>query len=108
MKVYKVNLFGSEVEVYLKKTSYQDNNSLAIQVLEYPSGMPFSVLTVNIPDRDFYIDDDVENNIAFVDINNNPWAKEFIEKYKLGENMHIIAQSGYCMYPAYKFREDIF
>lgn len=108
MKVYKVNCFGTEYEVYLKKNSYADNGTLAIEVKEFPTGMPFAILTVNIEDRDFYIDDDVQNDIAFVDTNNNPWAIELIEKYNLADNMHILAQSGFCMYPAYKFKGDIY
>lgn len=105
MKTYKVTTWGQEYEVYLKKNSYRDNNSLAIQMFDASDGCPFTVLTVNLEETSWMFDPlpiDKES-IAFVDTNNNPWAEKFIKDNKLGEPVGIYGHSGFCSYPLYRF-----
>ena len=45
----------------------------------------------------------VEENKAYVDTNNCPWAEDFIEKNGLGKFLGIYGNSGYCTYPLYEF-----
>lgn len=48
----------------------------------------------------------VHEDEAFVDMNNCPWAEDFIHRYRLGEDTQIREQSGFCIYPLYKFDMD--
>lgn len=45
----------------------------------------------------------IKQNEAFVDVNNCPWAEDFIRKYRLGEPTGQTQQSGFCTYPLYRF-----
>lgn len=91
-----VNLFGKDYEVKVTSSRYTSNNNYAVR-LEELDGAPFAIITVNLPERQ------LPHGYAFVDTNNYPWAEEFISKYELGEPAGIAAQSGYCVYPLYKF-----
>ena len=87
-KTYKINSWGQEYEVYLKKNSYRDNGSLAIQIFDASDGCPFAVLTVNLEETPWcYTHVKDKESVAFVDTNNNPWAEEFIKN-----------ESGLCNY----------
>lgn len=90
-----VNLYGTDYEVKVKSSRYTNNNDYAV-ILEELDGAPFATLTVNL-------DRPLPDGYAFVDTNNCPWAEEFISKYNLGEPAGAAAQSGYCVYPLYKF-----
>lgn len=101
---YKINCWGQEYEVYLKKNSYRDNGSLAIQVFDASDGGPFTVLTVNLEETPWcYTHAKDKESVAFVDTNNNPWAEEFIKNNKLGEPIGRYGHSGFCSYPLYRF-----
>lgn len=80
---------------------YCNGNNLAIQLFcadeEYGGEEPLASLTVNLPNYN------LEKNVAFVDTNNCPWAKEFIKANALGEFTGLEFPSGYCMYPLYRF-----
>jgi hypothetical protein len=95
----KVNYFDNEVDVKAVRTKYTANDTLAVVLLEAATNAPFANLTVNLTDSDFITEDDH----AFVDTNNCPWAEEFIRNNQLGEFADMYGFSGFCMYPLYKF-----
>lgn len=45
----------------------------------------------------------LKENQAYVDINDSPWAEEFIEKNGLGKFAGVIQPSGWCLFPLYEF-----
>lgn len=91
--------FDKEYKVYPVIRKYKNNKRLAI-LLVLTEDEWFCDLTVNINN-----DQSCKNNrtLAFVDINNNPWAEKFIKDNKLGEPTGFYGLSGYCIYPEYKF-----
>ena len=86
---------GNDVKVAAYRATYRNNGNLAIRLMTY-EGEPWATLTVNL-------DRKLQEDLAYVDTNNCPWAEEFIEKYKLGEHTGSYGNSGYCIYPLYKF-----
>lgn len=97
----KVKTYFGEYEVEMERSTYFNNKSLAIQLTcideEYGFKEPFAMLTVNL-------DDGMANDeYAYVDTNNCPWAEEFIEENNLGSPTGIMGFSGYCAYPLYRF-----
>lgn len=94
---YEIKGFDRTYNVSLAASRYQDNGALAI-VMTCDTGEPYGVLTTNLSESRRLPPDE-----AFVDTNNSPWAKEFIEANKLGKPTGVVARSGWCSYPAYKF-----
>lgn len=94
--------WGTYIDIRVRKTSYADNGSLAVQLFSITEG-PFAVITVNIEETK-----KLGENEAFVDVNNCPWAPRFIEENGLGEPIDKIGFSGFCVYPAYKFYPEKF
>ena len=90
--------FGT-YEVNLQLGKYQADGSLAIEAWS-PAEGPIARLTVCLDDRSLGEDE------AYVDTNNCPWATEFIEKNGFGKPTGFQRQSGYCIYPAYKFNRE--
>ena len=90
----KVVCYGKEYEVDIVTSTYQSNDNLAICLLE--EGFPFATITVNL-------DEKLAPDFAFVDVNNCPWAEDFIKDNKLGHCAGVWKGSGYCKYPLYKF-----
>lgn len=84
-------------DVVAIEEKYVCNGALAVKLYSRTVG-PYATLTVNLPESD-----DLEYGHAFVDVNNCPWAKEFIKKYELGYFANKYASSGWCTYPLYKF-----
>ena len=89
-------------DVTLEATNYSYNNNLAIQMWTEVEGYPepFATLTVNLNYGK------LPENKAFIDINNCPWAEEFIRENKLGKPTGEIGYSGFCEYPMYEFNLD--
>ena len=77
---------------------YAANNSLCLEIFN-PTEGPIARITVCLSGK-------VGENEAYVDTNNCPWAEDFIEEYKLGEDTGKIGFSGFCTYPLYKFNID--
>lgn len=88
--------FGN-YDVWFEIQKYSSNNTLAL-ILNCDEG-PFCKLTVNIDASNAI----TEDNKAYVDINNSPWAVDWIEENKLGEFTGIWGDSGYCTYPLFEF-----
>lgn len=89
------DIWGDKVEVTLEKTKYYNGN-LAIQL--WCEDGPYAMLTVNLPGKR-------QKNEAYVDVNNCPWAEDFIRENTLGEPLGRLASSGFCVYPLYRFYE---
>lgn len=81
MKTYKVETYFGTYEVVLGVSEYLNNGSLANEK-------------------------GANKETAYVDVNNCPWAQKFIEENKLGEFTGKYGQSGFCIYPLYKFNLD--
>ena len=80
----------------IRKSSYTTNGNLALALVdEY--GCRDAMLTVNLPDYD------LEDNEAFLDVNNCPFAEDIVAEYELGQPLGVYGQSGYCEYPLYSF-----
>ncbi len=47
----------------------------------------------------------VAKNCAYMDLNNSPYAKEFLEQ-GIAKDMGIVIHSGFCEYPLWRFDED--
>lgn len=89
-------------EVDVKKDSYVDNKSLAVY-LETKKKELYAVLTVNIHDSDF-----CDKDCQFVDVNNCPWAPKFLQDNDLAHPTGRFGDSGFCVYPEYKFNLEKF
>ncbi len=97
----KITIWGHEYNIVsISRETYRNNGNLALQLwcedTEYGGVEPFATLTVNLGKAL------PEKNQAFIDVNNNPWAPEFIEKYNLGRDTGRCGFSGYCVYPLYE------
>lgn len=57
---------------------------------------PYATLSVNLPDERCGEDE------FFVDVNNCPWATQFLEENGIAEDTYIFGFSGFCCYPKYK------
>lgn len=101
MKYYELNSYGKTYNVRPVCNNYENNGTLAIRLIA-DSGEPFCNLTVNLPTSVIWCNE----NTAFVDTNNCPWAEEFIEENELGVPVGYSERSGFCMYPLYKFNID--
>lgn len=95
-------LWGTYNDITVSSRRYADNDSLAVQLFSLSEG-PFATLTVNLDETK-----NLGENEAFVDINNCPWAPEFIRENDLGEPTDKMAASGFCVYPSYKFNLEKF
>lgn len=94
-KSYKVSTFFGDYNVQVRLGRYSENKNLAIDLFDPEEG-PFARLTVNLSMK-------LPDNQAFVDVNNCPWAEDFIEDNGLGKNTGKSGWSGYCIYPLYEF-----
>ena len=90
--------FGNPIEVLPRLGKYASTNNLAIRLVT-TTGEPWSTLTVNL-------DIKLPPDYAYVDVNNDPGAKAFISNNKLGEWTGGVRQSGFVVYPLYKFDLD--
>lgn len=85
-------------EIYLVRSTYNATGSLAV-IAYTKNGEAFTVLTKCFPD--FYLYE--EQDLAFIDINNNPGIEGFLIKYNIATPLHYGLDSGYVSYPLYKF-----
>lgn len=100
MKTYKVETDFGTYEVELGVSEYINNGSLAIELIDAEERDTFAVLTVNIEEEG------ADKETAYVDINDCPWAPKFIKENELGEFAGKYGESGFCVYPLYKFNLD--
>ena len=100
MKYYTVNAYGKAYKVRIEVEAYNSNNTLALELVT-DEGEPFCSLTVNLPTHG------ADNETAYVDTNNCPWAEEFILANDIGYPTGDVATSGFCTYPLYHFDIDV-
>lgn len=102
MKQYTIETdYGTYNDIAITTDHYRFDGSLAIELVSESEG-PFARLTVCLQDDlglPYFLDEDE----AFVDTNNCPWAEEFIKENRLGKPTGRTARSGWCEYPLYKF-----
>lgn len=94
-----LNAWGSKIPVTLEVTKYC-NGATAIVVTDHSEGypQPYCNLTVNLNDVAI-----LEEDLAFVDVNNCPWAEEFITDLGIAFPTGITQRSGFVEYPLYMF-----
>lgn len=90
MKTYEFN----GVKVYLQKEEYQNNGTLAVLMYK-EDGEFYGDVTVNLNDPL------QSKGMAYLDENNLPGIGKWITEQKLGIDMGLSAQSGFCSYPLY-------
>lgn len=88
--------YGTYKGVFLQVGKYRTDDSIAIMAENQQEGA-IATITVCLCDRS------LEENEAYVDTNNCPWALNFIESNKLGKQTGRTRRSGFCTYPAVKF-----
>ena len=91
--------FGVYEDCYLDKSFYLIDGTPSISIWSEKEG-PIVTLTKCL--GTFLVSD----NEQFIDINNCPWAADFIKQYGLGEPTGISQMSGFCEYPLYRFDMD--
>ena len=96
-KSYELNTWGMISHVVLYKTTYANNNTLAV-IVEDSDGCPFATLTVNSS-----FSGGLPENMQFLDVNNCPWAPAFLQEHGLAKPMGKALRSGFCEYPLYEF-----
>ena len=96
--MYKVKLFGTEWDLTLVRSHYNYGRGLAV-IANTPEGECFAVLTVNLETSNLNSDEEY----AFVDTNNNPWAEKFLIKNNIAQPTNIKVPQGFCTYPLYRF-----
>lgn len=99
MKTYKSIIDNETIELIPVLHRYA-NNILAIELLTMEKES-YAVITVNLPDVLLFMD--MPNNYSFVDINNCPWAENFILEHELGIPTGEMLRSGFVLYPLYEF-----
>ena len=91
--------YGDTYRLGLYKTTYTNNDNLAIVVMDENSQEQFTVLTVNIMDLP-------ENNMAAIDMNNNADLAVAVEKAGFFTHTGMDIPSGFCIYPICIFDLD--
>jgi len=92
--MYKLEYLDEICEVEAYKTSYTENNNLAV-IVENDYGV--ECITVNLRDNP------ANENCAFIDTNNQKWAEKFLQDNKIAFPTGRFAISGFCSYPEYRF-----
>ena len=91
------NTYGESYKVDVLHEHYTTNGNLALVVM-YRSGDlagEDDVITVNFEEK-------LPEDQVWLDVNNCPWAENFITENNLGEPLYRYRQSGYCSYPLYR------
>lgn len=97
LKTYRFSTEYGDYTVTLEKREYYNGN-LAIRMITEDDEV-FATMTVNLGEED----DVLPKDQAYLDVNNLPEIEDFVVKNKLAEPMEIVRQSGYVVYPLYKF-----
>lgn len=106
-KTYKLNMYGKTYNIALRKTTYRNNDTLAIIMMcigKKGYEEDFGTLTVNIDDSDLLADE----TSAFVDTNNlGSEIVDWLVKNKIANTTPFIGRSGFCSYPLVMFDDKV-
>lgn len=91
-----VTPYATYENVELSFARYQNNNRLALQAYNDEDG-PIATISVNLPSEKIS-DPDHE---FFVDVNNCPWAEDFLQENGIAVPTYMIGFSGFCAYPLF-------
>ena len=86
MKTFNFN----DTEVSLKRNSYRNNGTLAMEMITVPDDEPYSMITVNICCP-------LQND------NNNPGIGAWLRKNGIAKPLGYKQRSGFCLYELYEF-----
>lgn len=96
--MYTYDLYGEKYDINIMRSTYRDNNNTAV-IAELSNGEPFAVFTVNL-------DDDLPENMAYLDTNNVRGVLEFMIENNLAEDTGKTGTSGFCTYPLVRLNLD--
>ena len=91
--------FKTYEDVYLCTSNYCADNSIYVCIMNDEDGQ-LAVLTKCLDDKH------LNGNENYIDINNCPWAPQFLMDYGLAEPTGEYRFSGYCEYPVFRFNVD--
>ena len=97
-KFYNYNTqWGTTEKVYLRKTSYQIDDTLAVQMIS-EDGEPYTVITIHTDEKPS------NKECAFVkNYSENTGIDEFLIKNGIAEPSGRVVSSGYVEIPEFKF-----
>ena len=100
-KTLNLNYFGTNYPVSFRINHYANNENLYVGLMDHSEEFPepWCDLTVNL-------DVKLEPDCAFIDINNNPYAMEWLIENEIGSFTGKWRQSGFCRYPEFRFKEE--
>jgi hypothetical protein len=108
-KVFTIKTEFGRYKAILVAEKYRHPETLAVEALIVEDGCveePLATLTVNLdPYTGFGAQSDTE---AYVDTNNYPWAAAFLKENGLATETGEKAQSGFCLYPLYRWNTAAF
>ena len=93
------NSYGTEYKIKLQISSYEYGNFALCATCwdeEYKFWEPYGTFTVNLGET-------LPDDCAYVDTNNHPGVEDWLKDNGLAEPLAKKRQSGFCMYPLYKF-----
>lgn len=96
--MYKLNIFETNFNLILYRDTYVATGGLSITAYT-DEGEPFSDITKCLPNAPVVLDED----LAFIDTNNNPWLVEFLEENNIAYYTGASTTLGFVEYPLYKF-----
>jgi hypothetical protein len=84
-------------------STYQNNNRLALILIDTEWGNCYSTPTVNLVDEKL-----TNENCAYLDTNNcGEYILNWLEQHDFGKPTGCFGFSGFCMYPEFEFRKEI-
>lgn len=117
-EIYFVDTGDHLEEVVLRCDEYEESSSLAVALYARPNYFRetgevnlcaddvdvfselYAVITVNLPDSIV-----LPQGTQFIDTNNHPWVYNWLIENGIAEPTGYCARSGFCLYPAMKFRQ---
>ena len=95
------NSYGNEYEIGFEINKYIENGNVQIQMMCLEDGWwgPFASMTVNLGIK-------CGEGCGSVDTNNVKGIEEWIDENELGEPTGRYGESGWCVYPEYRFDMD--
>lgn len=100
-EILSFHSYGNEYHIRLDYTSYRNNGTLALQMMDRigpDEEEPFAVATVNLPESSR-----LAVNEQFVDTNNVPGIAEWLTCTGVATPTGRTARSGFCEYPVFAF-----